>query len=147
MSGMSKRQGFTLIELMIVIMIITIIGAIAVPRLLATRKSAQDGALTLNLSAVRNAISMYASENGGALPGSAGTKDASQFKLDVEKYLQASFPKCPVRAAPGQEADVLMSTAEPFVGTAAADEGWAFHPERGEFIANFGGFAEVKDAL
>ena len=133
---MSKRQGFTLIELMIVIMIIAVIGAIAVPRLLGTRKSAQDGALTLNLAAVRNAIAMYSSENGGALPGSSGTKDAAQFKLDVEKYLQGSFPKCPVSAAPGREADVLMSTADPFVGTAAADEGWAFHTERGEFIVN-----------
>ena len=30
---------------------------------------------------------LYAAENGGALPGSGGTKDGVQFKADVALYL------------------------------------------------------------
>ena len=133
---MSRKGGFTLIELVVVIMIIAILGAVAVPRLMTTRKSAQDGALIQTLAAVRNAVAMHSAEHGGALPGSSGTQDAAQFITDVEAYLRQPFPKCPVGAAAGQEAGVLMSTADPFVGTAAADEGWAFNSNTGEFIVN-----------
>ncbi len=81
---MFKKSGFTLIELVVVIMIIAILGAIAIPRLMATRNSALDGASIQTLASLRNAIAMYASENGGALPGSGGTQDRAQFKADIK---------------------------------------------------------------
>ena len=136
---MSRKSGFTLIELVVVIMIIAILGAVAIPRLLATRKSALDGASIQTLGSLRNAIAMYLSENVGKLPGSSGTKDGAQFKLDIELYIQGPFPRCPVGAAVGLEADVLMTTAFPFVGTTAPDEGWAFNTDTGAFIVNFDG--------
>ncbi len=136
---MFKKSGFTLIELVVVIMIIAILGAVAIPRLLATRKSAMDSASIQTLGSLRNAIAMYLSENGGALPGSGGTKNSAQFKSDVELYIQGPFPKCPVGAKAGEEADVLMSIADPFIGTTLPDEGWAFNTNTGAFIVNFDG--------
>jgi prepilin-type N-terminal cleavage/methylation domain-containing protein len=136
---MFKKSGFTLIELVVVIMIIAILGAVAIPRLLATRKSAMDSASIQTLGSLRNAIAMYLSEHSGALPGSGGTKNGAQFKADVELYIQGPFPKCPVGAKAGEEADVLMSTTDPFVGTTLPDAGWAFNTNTGAFIVNFDG--------
>ncbi len=133
---MPRRTGFTLIELVVVIMIIAILGAVAAPRLMGTRKSAQDSATIQTLSAIRNAIAMYSADNGGDLPGSGGAKDSTAFKNDVEGYLRQAFPSCYIGAASGKEADVLMSTSDPFTGTTTADEGWAFNTNTGEFIVN-----------
>ena len=134
---MSRKIGFTLIELVVVIMIIAILGVIVIPRLMTTRNSALDGASIQTLASLRNAIAMYSSENRGALPGSGGTQDSAQFKADIKLYIQGAFPRCPVGAAAGQESDVRMTTAAPFVGTKVPDEGWAFNTNTGELIVNF----------
>lgn len=51
--GMSRDEGFTLIELMVVVMIIAVLIAIAIPSFLGFRKSAQDRAAQ---SEVRNVL-------------------------------------------------------------------------------------------
>ena len=49
-----REEGFTLVELMVVVMIIAILMAIAIPTFLNSRKRAQDSAAK---SSVRNALS------------------------------------------------------------------------------------------
>ncbi len=52
-SRLNKDEGFTLIELMVVVLIIAILVAIAIPTFLGQRKNAQDSAAKSNL---RNAL-------------------------------------------------------------------------------------------
>jgi prepilin-type N-terminal cleavage/methylation domain-containing protein len=124
---MRKHKGFTLIELVVVVMILGILAAVAAPKLLGTSGTASDNAAKESLGVVRDAIERYTAEHGGAIPAPA---DGPAFVgLMVPQYLRA-FPKCPVG---NQNADIKVATGAVTVG---GTEGWQYSTADGTFIIN-----------
>src|SRR3954467_11014701 len=60
----SRRSGFTLVEIMIVVAIIALLAAIAVPSFLRARKRSQATATLETLRMIDGAKDQYAVENG-----------------------------------------------------------------------------------
>src|SRR5437762_14306379 len=58
----NKRAGFTLVEIMIVVAIIALLAAIAVPRFLRARKRSQASKIINDLRLISGAVDQYAIE-------------------------------------------------------------------------------------
>ena len=126
----NRRSGFTLVELVVVIMILGILAAIAVPKLINTTGIATDNGLKQTVHTVRDAIEYYSSQNAGAFPGADGNE--ATFKSDIKKYLRGEFPKCPV----GTKDDVvaMVNTVGPTIPTGST--GWIYNYVDGTFLVN-----------
>src|SRR3982751_5228295 len=60
----TKRAGFTLVEIMIVVAIIALLAAIAVPGFLRARKRSQASKILNDLRMIDSAVDQYAIETG-----------------------------------------------------------------------------------
>lgn len=132
---MRLRKGFTLVELVVVVMILGILAAVAAPKFLDTSATATDNGLKQSLGIVRNSIELYAAENGGDLPGADGNQVT--FKDDLDPYLRgnAQFPNCPVGSVKDDSVNLVNETTA-LTADASPTTSWKYSYATGEFICN-----------
>jgi general secretion pathway protein G len=125
------RRGFTLIELVVVILVLGILAGVAAPKMFATSDSATDNSIRQSLRVVREGIEIFQAANAGRLPGADG--NATTFKSELAPYVR-QFPVLPVD--PARNASVLMASGGAPAGAATPTEGWKYYYDSGAFIVN-----------
>jgi prepilin-type N-terminal cleavage/methylation domain-containing protein len=139
---MKRRTGFTLIELVVVVMILGLLVAIAAPRMMNIMGGATDNSARMSLEVLRDAIETYAANNAGAYPGT----DEATFKSLIGQYLRGPFPRCPVGSGTADGVDVV-GTGAALSGTggdgSAGTNMWKYDYISGEIIINYNANSET----
>lgn len=88
-----NRKGFTLVELLLVVLILGALGAIAIPRMVATSSEAKSEACATNVDLINSQIETYLVQTGTA------AKDFNSTKLTAllanTAYFPDGAPVCP----------------------------------------------------
>jgi len=140
------KRGFSLLELVIVVVIIGIVAAIAIPRMSRGTAGASDSAVSGDLAVMRNAVDLFAAEHGGKFPtidkittqltkytDGSNTSDPVDAKDATHLYgpYLRKIPPLPVGANKGK---LTFTATAP--GATAADAGWYYNATSGEIKAN-----------
>jgi len=139
-------SGFTLVELLIVVIILGILAAIVLPQFSGMARETKEASLVANLNTVRQAISFYRIQHNEVYPGQANWSQLlSQLSEGTEKdgssgstfgpYLMTRFPDNPI-ALNNSGKIVSDMSAGP-----SDSEGYAYNPSTGDLRANLSGNA------
>lgn len=136
----TKRQAFSLIELVIVIVILAVISAIALPRISRGAKGADESALGQNLAILRSAVEMYAAEHGGTYP------KVATFADQLTKYSDRAGATADTKDATKIYGPYLHRVPPITIGdnagksgvaaAAGADVAWIYNETTGKLSAN-----------
>lgn len=119
----TKRSGFTLIEVMLVVAIIGVLASLAVPQLILFQLRAKSAEAKTNLSALRTAEHGYFSEHGRYVPAGispAGTLGSSRNPWLGGGVAQFAAVGWAPAADPFFQYAVSVPAAAPFEFTATA---------------------------
>lgn len=137
---MKTIHGFTLVEVLIVVSILGIMAAIAMPHYNSSSAEAQLAALRSNLHVVRKQIELYKIHHNGAWPATVGETSADFTRRLVTKT--DGDGAAGTRFGPYLErvpVNKYNNRATVRIGDAAAGantDGWRFDPLSGEFQAD-----------
>jgi type IV pilus assembly protein PilA len=116
---MKSEKGFSLVELLVVVIIIAIVAAIAIPNLLASRRAANEASAIASLRTIHSAEVTYQSTLG------AGTNFGSFADLTLaapDNLLDPTFAASPVHKS-GYTFAMTNSDASTYCVTAVPDTG------------------------
>ena len=131
-----KQSGFTLVELLIVVIILGILAAVVIPQFTTASSEAKESALVSNLATIRQAIELYHVQHADIFPDGAtfvtlmtNSTDSSGDTAGDQygPYIRNSFPNNPING---------LATVNDGIITANDSTGWMYDDVSGEFRAN-----------
>jgi general secretion pathway protein G len=142
-----KNSGFTLVEILIVVIILGILAAIVIPQFPEASNDARVSALVSDLQTVRSQVELYKVQHKDCFPGWNGTTvpsgtafvDDLTGKTDIDGAaggnLGPYLGKFPTNGfTSSNTVKIVDAAADP--NTASGTEGWWFNVQTGNFGVN-----------
>ena len=137
------RSGFTLVEVLIVVVILAVLAATIIPQFSDSTKDAKESTMLFNLHTLRSQIQMYRTQHDGLLPGNAldelinaTDKDGNIGSGGAYGPYVTEIPENPftksktvkvITNSPAQNSDV--STTDGWLFNATTGEIWISHAD------------------
>jgi general secretion pathway protein G len=136
---MKSKSGFTLVEILIVVVILGILAAIVIPQFTNASTEARENSLKADLQTMRSQIELYKIQHNDTLPGGDPATDA-QFATDMTEPHTYNGKLCgPYMMAIPKNCFNANSQVVTFVDADSlavnTDAGWNMDPNDGTFNA------------
>ena len=136
-----KAKGFTLIELMIVVAIIGILAAIAIPRFAAMLEKSREGSTKGNLGSIKSAASIYYGDQQGVWPTTLQSWTTYAFSRYLDNISPVKVTGSFV-AGSTSPAGALVTMTSGSSAPTGSSTGWMYDSNFGNVYVN----STVKDS-
>jgi general secretion pathway protein G len=144
------QKGFTLVEILIVVIILGILAAIVIPQFTEASAEARISNVMTNLQTIRSQLLLYKTQHQEVYPGS--TTDATIFGKQMTTYTNVTggtsttpdtahpygpyLQTIPANPVSGVATVTVVNNAATAFAAPATDGGWWFNMATGEFRAD-----------
>ncbi len=140
-----SRSGFTLIEVLIVVVLVAVLAATVIPQFSSSAQDAKESALKHDLNSLRTRIDMYKLDHGGQAPTITGSSlpqlvsatdangniGAAGPSFPYGPYIINGFPPNPIT---GSAIVTALTSYPPAAET--GNGGWLYNPTTGQVAAD-----------
>lgn len=144
-----KAKGFTLVEILIVVVILGILAAIVIPQFTSASEAAKAASIQTQLQTVRSQIELFQIQHNGDFPALTNATDGTAWDVLTEEtdvagelnpaatvtsygpYLQ----KAPVNGFQDSADLVISNATDGSLGAGADDKGWTYNTVTGDIKA------------
>lgn len=130
-------KGFTLVEILIVVVILGILAAIVVPQFTNAANEARTGNVATQVSTIENQLELWAARNGGVYPDlvTDGWGDSTTAGTLVGDDYLKEVPVNPFTGASTVVASTAFATDDSTFTIANSTDGWAYDRATGNIVA------------
>jgi len=130
------KKGFTLVEILIVVVILGILAAIVIPQFTSASESAKGSSLSSQLQTIRSQLELYQVEHNGVYPTLGGDDGWDA----LTKFTQVDGTVVEAKGDDTFGPYLQQPPKNPFNGKSSigttADDGWTYNQTTGVLIPN-----------
>jgi prepilin-type N-terminal cleavage/methylation domain-containing protein len=131
-----KRAGFTLVEVLIVVVIMAILAATIIPQFSDSTRDAKNNTSKFNLHTIRSQVELFKSQHDGKVPTALDdltkkTNVAGQVGTTAAHVYGPYLQELPTNPFTNSAKITAAAANPPTAASGAADAGWLYHAASG----------------
>jgi general secretion pathway protein G len=132
-----RRQGFTLVEVLIVVVIMAVLAATIIPQFSDSARDAKISTAKFNLNTLRTQVQFYRAQHNGALPSAtlieltSKTDGTGAIGTGATHVYGPYLTQLPDNPFTNSSKITVAASNPPAAASGATDAGWFYHPASG----------------